>query len=87
MDIRRFKKMQPGTQLDYLFNHGVNTGIYLFRKQKQVILFLLADFYVELPIDARRDSYGELKAYSFGKKLEPFLEQIDLSDIYSLLSA
>jgi hypothetical protein len=86
ISIHQFKRWQPDVQLDYLNSYGVALGISLVRKDMEVILFSLHDFYVRISYKRKTNKIKEVSCFRSMKKLEPFLDQVNIDEIIILLS-
>ena len=84
--FRRFKQLPVEVQIEQLNRKGVALDLACHVKTAEAVLFAYADFYVELIVAAHTDEILALKPFKSLKKLEPYLSQVDIGEITSLLS-
>lgn len=84
--FRQFKKLSADLQSNYLITEGVNLDLKLSKKNIEVALFAIHDFYVEVYFQHKTSEILRIQSFRTLKKLEPYLSQIDIDDITILLS-
>lgn len=81
-----FKRLPPDVQIDQLRQDGVALDLAYSVRSAEAVLFAYNNFYVELLVACYVDEILSLKCFKSLKKLEPYLHQIDISEITPLLS-
>lgn len=84
--IHRFRSLLPETQLHQLTLHAVSLDMAYDTGGTEAVLFAYNDFYVELVVEKITDEIHSVHCFSSLRKLEPYLHQIDISEITSLLA-
>lgn len=83
--FQRFQTLFPETQLHELSLHAVSLDLAYDTNGAEAVLFSYHDFYVELVVEKITDDILSIKCFRSAKKLEPYLHQIDISEINALL--
>ncbi len=73
-------------QINQLSLHGIGLDLAYCTKGAEAVLFAYLDFYVELVVEKYTDEILSINCFSSTKKLEPYLHQVDITDITSLLA-
>jgi hypothetical protein len=84
--FRRFKILLPEVQLEQLTLHAVSFELARCAGSREAVLFAYHDFYVELLVEKITDEIHSIRCFRSLQKLEPYLEQIDISEITALLA-
>ena len=84
MDIREFKYQEKQKKKTLLASFGVFIGK---RNTKDfcIYLFQMPSFYVEMYFDQEEGEIGYMRAFSGTDQLKPYLDAIDISEIYAEL--
>ena len=81
-----FKMLSAEKQLDELSQHGIPFDLEYSTNGAEAVLFGYHDFYVELVVEKYTDAILNTRCFRNLKKLAPYLPQIDISEITSLLA-
>ena len=81
-----FKKLPAELQIDQLSLYGIALDLAYDNKGAEAVLFAYHDFYVELVVEKYIDEILSIKSFRSTKRLRPYLEQIDISEINALLA-
>lgn len=85
VSLKRFNTLSSKLQIHLLMEEGVLLDLAMTRRNAEVVLFAYDDFYVELVVSPRTDDILSIRAFQSLERLEPYLQQIDLSEITALL--
>lgn len=85
MNIREFKYQEKQTKKILLASNGVYLGKRV-DGDFSIYLFDMDCFYVEMYFDAEEEEIGYIRAFTSTADLKPYLDKIDISEIYSILS-
>ena len=83
---RRFRQLSEEQQIHQLSLHGQGLDLACTSAHSDVVLFGYNDFYVELEVKPATDEIVSLRSFRSLKKLAPYLQQIDISEINALLT-
>jgi hypothetical protein len=83
--LHQFNALEPEEQMNILQEYGVYLDVYRKAEQCRVALFKLYGFYCEVWLHKRKDRVLRVIAFSSYRRLDFYLDQIDLSEIYALL--
>ena len=72
-------------QVHALSLHGIGLDLAYATKGAEAVLFAYNDFYVELVVEKFTDEILALRCFRSTKRLDPYLKQIDLTEINPLL--
>ena len=81
----QFKSLSSELQIDELGLHGVSLDLDCNLQGSEAVLFSYHDFYVELVVAKHTDEILFVNCFQSLNMLEPYLEQIDISEINALL--
>lgn len=81
----RFKAQPPEVQMEELNLHGVSLDLANYTKETEAVLFAYHNFYVELVVQKYTDDIISINCFRNPQKLEPYLGQVDITEISSLL--
>lgn len=84
--LQRFKALFPEKQLQQLTSHGISLDLAFCIDSTEAIVFAYNDFYVELVVEKVSDDIIAINCFRSVKKLTPYLHQVDISEITSLLA-
>lgn len=84
--FHQFSRLPAEVQLDELNAAGVALDLAYSLQAAEAVLFAYDDFYVEMLVARHTDEILALKSFRSLKRLEPFLHQVDISEITVLLS-
>ena len=84
--FHRFKKLPAEKQIEELSLHGVPFDLAYVTNGAEAVLFGYHDFYVELVVEKYTDDILALRCFQNTKKLLPYLQQINISEITALLA-
>lgn len=84
--FHRFQNLPANLQIDQLSVHGIVLDLAHSIKGAEAVLFAYHDFYVELLMVKQTDEILSLRCFKSTKKLEPYLRQIDITEITVLLA-
>ena len=85
MNIREFKYQEKINKKKLLASRGV----FLSKREDgvfSIFLFQMVNFYVEMFYDNEEEEIGYIRAFQSVNELNPYLEQIDISEIQQVLS-
>lgn len=80
-----FKRLPADVQIDQLSVNGVALDLAYTVRSTEAVLFAYNNFYVELIVERYIDEILALKCFKSLKRLEPYLQQVDISEISVLL--
>jgi hypothetical protein len=83
--LGNFKKLDYEVQLHFLYGSGVNLELYRTINEQEVVLYSLGNFYVEIYFNSQITRVLQLKPFHSVKKLEPYLPNVDISEIEGFL--
>lgn len=80
LGIYEFVRMKDDERANYLWDNGsfvtsIKEGGF------KLILYVLSDFYVEVKYDTSTNEIIELKPFRTAKKLESYLEKLNLNEL------
>ena len=81
-----FKKLPAEKRLDELGRHGIPFDLAYSTNSAEAVLFGYHDFYVELVVEKYTDAIITTRCFRNPKKLTPYLPQIDITEINTLLA-
>jgi hypothetical protein len=84
--LRQFKKLAGEAQVEQLNSRAVPLDLAHTAKGTEAVLFAYNGFYVELVVEKYADAILAVKCFKSLKRLEPYLHQVDISEITDLLS-
>jgi hypothetical protein len=87
LSAHQFKQADIHFQISYVNNKGVCLNVCIHRGNVKVALYALDTFYVEVYYDVECNMINQVKCFTSLKKLEPYLGQINIDEITSLLKA
>ena len=80
-----YKSFPAELQIQELSHHGIGLDLAYDTKGAEAVLFAYNDFYVELVVEKFNDEILSIKCFRSIKKLDPYLKQIDITEINPLL--
>jgi hypothetical protein len=83
--FQQFKALPAELQLDELGLNGVSLDLDCNLQGSEAVLFAYSDFYVELVVAKHTDDILCVNCFRGLDMLEPYLDQIDISEINPLL--
>ncbi|MEI6949482.1 hypothetical protein V9K67_20010 [Paraflavisolibacter sp. H34] len=83
--LHQFIALETEEQMEVLQEYGVYLDVYRNAEQCRVALFQLNSFYCEVWLHKRQSRVLRVNAFSSYRRLDFYLDQIDLSEIYVLL--
>ena len=84
--FKQFQSLPAEMQIEQLSQHGIALDLAYSIKSAEAVLFAYCDFYVELLLEKYTDEILSIKIFKSLNKLEPYLPQIDITEITALLS-
>lgn len=84
--FHHFKKLTAEKQLDELGRHGIPFDLIFCTNGFEAVLFGYHDFYVELIVEKYTDVILAIRCFCSIKKLAPYLPQINIFEITTLLA-
>lgn len=84
MLLKHFKYEDKLKKKELLFSHGAYLASRRI-KDFTILLFQIASFYAEVYVDTEEMEIGYIRAFSSVDELNPYLNSINLSQIFSLL--
>ncbi len=81
-----FKRLPADVRIDELNEHGISLDLARADGLAEKVLFAYNNFYVELVVERYTDAIITLTCFKSGKRLEPYLPQVDIGEITFLLS-
>ena len=84
--FHRFKALSAEAKIEQLSLHGNCLDLAYPTQGAEAVLFTYRDFYVELVVEKFTDEILGIRCFHGTKKLEPYLLQIDISEINALLA-
>ena len=85
--LHQFKSLPKPLQVEQLSLKGIVLDLAYTEKNVEVSLFAYNDFYVELFFQDYTDAIVAVKCFKSMHRLTPYLKQIDIKEITTLLSA
>lgn len=83
--FHRFKALSSDRQLEELSRHGIMLDLAYCIQNMEAVLFAYNDFYVEMVVQKYSDDIHSVRCFQSMKKLEPYLHQVDISEITDML--
>ena len=80
MHVHQFEKLDANSKVGLTWKAGVHIG-YRSEGDCYMSLYRLNDFYVEVQYHTRYDGIACIKTFICEEELQPYLEQVDLSEI------
>jgi len=84
MELCQFTKLSLIEQARLAWNKGVRIG-YRSKCQYYMVLYRLCDLFVEVQYHTCKNEIVSVKAFVCDEELQPYLEQVDLSELTELL--
>ena len=84
MELCELTKLSLIEQATLAWNKGVRLG-YRSKCQYYMVLYRLCDLFVEVQYQISRNEIVSVRAFVCDEELQPYLEQIDLSELTELL--
>jgi hypothetical protein len=84
--FQHFKRLLPERQLRQLSFHAVDLDLVRCNGSTEAVVFSYNDFYVELVMQKITDEIHSIHCFRSLRKLEPYLQQVDISGITALLA-
>jgi hypothetical protein len=84
--FHRFKMLSGEQKLYVLSRHGIGLDLAYCTKDAEAVLFAYRDFYVELVVQKHYDEILAINCFHDVRKLEPYLHQVDITEICALLA-
>ena len=85
ISAQQFNHLSESQQYDLLEKRGVYLQVYQRVGPVKMALFALFSFYVEVHLHQVHDTLLKATAFSDYKKLDPYVKELDITDIYVLL--
>lgn len=85
LTLHQFATLTNSEKFGLLEDFGVYLEAYRLQGAHKVALFELFGFYVEVWLNQTTDRIALARAFTNYKRLDPFLKDIDLTPLYSLL--
>ena len=83
--LKKFRKLDYEVQLHCLYGSGINLELYRTVNEWEVVLYSLGNFYVEIYFNHEITRVLHIKAFQSLKKLDPYLRNVDISEIEGFL--
>ena len=83
--LSQFNRLSTSEKYGLLEDHGIYLDTYRLEGPYKVALFALSAFYCEVWLNVKTDQLYKAEAFSSYKKLDPFLQEIDITSIYTVL--
>jgi hypothetical protein len=84
--FHHFKMLPEEKQLEQLTRHGIALDLWYCIHGTEAVLFAYHSFYVELVVEKYTDEILSVNCFQSTRKLRPYLQQIDISEINVLLA-
>lgn len=84
--FHRFKALPAEAKIEQLSLHGHSLDLAYSTRGAEAVLFAYGDFYVELVVETISDEILGITCFRSVKKLRPYLQQINISEINALLA-
>lgn len=81
-----FKRLPAERQLEQLILHATPLDLWYCIPGAEVVLFAYHNSYVELVVEKYTDEIHFIKCFRSVRKLTPYLHQIDITEIITLLA-
>ncbi|WP_121353383.1 hypothetical protein [Flavisolibacter nicotianae] len=81
----RFKALSSDMQIEELSRHGIMLDLAYTIQNREAVLFAYGDFYVEMVVQKYSDDIHAVRCFQSMKRLEPYLRQVDISEITDML--
>jgi hypothetical protein len=85
-NYRGFKALSQEMQIEQLGLHGIGLDLERWNRGKEAVLFAYGSFYVELLVERYTDEILGVKCFQSTKWLAPYLHQVNIDEITSLLT-
>jgi hypothetical protein len=85
LTLCQFVALCEEERIALLGDHGVYLDVYRYSQGCKVALFKLWGFYCEVWLHKKTNKILNVNAFSSYKRLDLYLDQVDISPIYSLL--
>jgi hypothetical protein len=85
LTLSQFDTLCEEEKIILIDDHGVYLDVYRRSEGCKVGLFKLWGFYCEVWFHKKSNKIQKVKAFGHYKKLDPYLDQVDINSIYSLL--
>ena len=86
LTLHQFKRLCIDSKLILLDKHCIDLSLALFTKEEASLLFYLFDFYVKVVFKKASVQIKSVTCFKDVKKVEPFLEQVNIDDVTILLA-
>jgi hypothetical protein len=86
ISIHQFKNLPLEEQIEQLNEYAISMDVYYCKNGAEVLLFALGNFYVEIYVRKNTDEIIRLRSFTSMKKLDVYLDQVDIEEITNLLS-
>lgn len=87
ISLHRFMSLPLDVQVDEMSKYAVSLDLFQRSKGADIALFAMHDFYVELYVERISDEIIKVSAFDSMKKLENYLDQVNIDEISSLISS
>ncbi|MFL5738738.1 MAG: hypothetical protein ACJ75B_00865 [Flavisolibacter sp.] len=81
MSFQKYQTLESSLQAEILWLHGVYLDLIRHTPKLNIELYSLFDFYVEIYFDKVSEEPLFLKAFKDIRKLDPFLEHVDIESL------
>ena len=85
MTLQHFNRLSNGQKYSVLEEKAIYLDIVIINGEFQVALFALDNYYVEVWLHRKSDQLKKAIAFKSYAKLDPFVKEIDITPIYSVL--
>ncbi len=85
LSFHQFKSLPSYVQITHLNESAIAMDVYFTTGKKDFVLFAYNGFYIELIVEALTDEIQQVRCFKNTRNLDPYLEQIDISEIALLL--
>lgn len=83
LSLQSFNSFSEIDKYAFLEDNGIYLDTYRIDGPYKIALFALPRFYCEVWMNQKEDRLYKAVAFSSYKKLDPFLEKVDISPVYS----
>lgn len=80
----KFQRLTEVSKMQKLWLSGVYLELTRYTKKLQVNLYALDDFYVEIFFDKKHNEPLYIKEFEELDRLEPYLKQINIDDLFEM---
>lgn len=85
LSFHQFKAAHSYVQITHLNESGISLDVFYYCGNREVVLFAYHNFFIELIVEKQTDEIVDVRCFKASKRLQPYLPQINISEITALL--